>query len=74
MTHDEEITTQSPLKADPVNKPASKRHAPAVDKGEVSEFAKTAILAVLLALVIRTFLYEPFNIPSGSMMPTLLVG
>lgn len=43
-------------------------------KGEMSEFAKTAIIAVLLALVIRTFLYEPFNIPSGSMLPTLLVG
>lgn len=45
-----------------------------VDKEEMSEFAKTAIIAVLLALIIRTFLYEPFNIPSGSMLPTLLVG
>ncbi len=44
------------------------------EKGEISEFAKTAIIAVLLALLIRTFLYEPFNIPSGSMFPTLLVG
>lgn len=48
--------------------------APLVEKGEVSELAKTAIIAVLLALIIRTFLYEPFNIPSGSMLPTLLVG
>ncbi|MEM7618070.1 MAG: signal peptidase I, partial [Pseudomonadota bacterium] len=44
------------------------------NKEELSEFAKTAIIAVLLAMVIRTFLYEPFNIPSGSMLPTLKVG
>lgn len=45
-----------------------------IDKEEMGEFARTAVIAVLLALVIRTFLYEPFNIPSGSMLPTLLVG
>ena len=41
---------------------------------EWAEFLKTAFIAVLLALVIRTFLYEPFNIPSGSMKPTLEIG
>lgn len=30
--------------------------------------------AVLLALCIRSFAYEPYNIPSGSMFPTLLIG
>jgi len=35
---------------------------------------RTVLYAVLIALVIRTFAYEPFNIPSGSMLPTLLIG
>lgn len=67
-------SSNASLKANPAQRPGKKDKAPFVDKEEVSEFAKTAIIAVLLALMIRTFLYEPFNIPSGSMLPTLLVG
>lgn len=40
----------------------------------IGETARTIIFAILIALVIRTFLFEPFNIPSSSMVPTLLVG
>ena len=38
------------------------------------ETVRTVVYAVLIAVVIRTFAYEPFNIPSGSMVPTLLIG
>jgi signal peptidase I len=38
------------------------------------ESVKTVVYAVLIAVVIRTLAYEPFNIPSGSMLPTLLIG
>ncbi|MCB1500542.1 MAG: signal peptidase I [Bauldia sp.] len=38
------------------------------------ETVKIVIQALLLALIVRTFLFQPFNIPSGSMKSTLLVG
>ena len=43
-------------------------------KGGPFELGKTIVYAVLIALVIRTVAFEPFNIPSESMLPTLLVG
>ncbi|HEY4774426.1 MAG TPA: signal peptidase I, partial [Xanthobacteraceae bacterium] len=43
-------------------------------EGGLAETIRVVIHALLIALVIRTFLFQPFNIPSGSMMATLLVG
>ena len=56
------------------------RRVAAVTRGEtvkepvVVEYAKSFFPVLFLVLVIRSFLFEPFRIPSGSMMPTLLTG
>jgi signal peptidase I len=42
--------------------------------GGTMETVRTIIYALLIAGVVRTFLFQPFNIPSGSMIPTLLIG
>lgn len=43
-------------------------------KGLLREYAEALFLALLLALFIRTFVVQAFRIPSGSMIPALLVG
>ena len=43
-------------------------------EGSWRETAKIIAQALLIALIVRTFFYQPFNIPSGSMKETLLVG
>ena len=55
------------LDADKTN---SQKHA----EGGLGETVKVVIQALLIALVVRTLLFQPFNIPSGSMIPTLLIG
>src|SRR5882672_2794497 len=43
-------------------------------EGGIGETIRVIFHALVIALVIRTFLFQPFNIPSGSMKATLLVG
>ncbi len=54
--------------------PGEKHEAPLNAQEEWMDFLKTLALAIFLALVVRTFLIEPFNIPSSSMRPTLQIG
>lgn len=46
-----------------------------LESGSVTaEYYEAIVMAVGIAFMVRTFVVEPFKIPSGSMIPTLLVG
>ena len=52
-----------------------KEHSEELKKEEtLGETLKTVFWAILIAMTIRTFWFEPYKIPSGSMYPTLQVG
>jgi signal peptidase I len=65
MEETDAVTTAS--ESAPASKPQSAM-------GELFEIGKTVVYALLIALVIRVFLFQPFTIPSASMEPTLLQG
>jgi signal peptidase I len=48
--------------------------APAAKKHIIREYAESIIIAIILALIIRTFVVQAFKIPSGSMEDTLAIG
>jgi signal peptidase I len=43
-------------------------------RSEVREYAEAILMAIAVAFALRTFVIEAFKIPSGSMIPTLMVG
>lgn len=74
MANGTNINEESAAITDQQEQEQQRREPPMTAREEWAEFFKTAMIAVVLALIIRTFLFEPFNIPSGSMKPTLEVG
>src|SRR5215469_4002230 len=56
------------------NRPMSVQTGTKKKESGFAETVRVVFQALIIALVIRTFLFQPFNIPSGSMIPTLLVG
>ena len=43
-------------------------------RGGIGENIRVILYALIIAFFVRSVAYQPFNIPSGSMIPTLLVG
>jgi len=52
-----------------VNTGADKSH-----RSGTAETVRIVVHALILAMIVRVFFFQPFNIPSGSMIPTLLIG
>jgi signal peptidase I len=55
-------------------KPTPEKDAPQKKKGMLRENVEAILIAIVLALFIRTFIVQAFKIPSGSMKETLQVG
>lgn len=51
-----------------------KKKSKKTKEGSFFEFLKTIFYAVFIAIIFRSLLFEPYNIPSGSMLPNLLIG
>jgi len=52
----------------------SRKADPTIKQPLIFEYARSFFPVLLLVLLIRSFIFEPFRIPSGSLKPTLLVG
>src|ERR1700719_3624239 len=64
-----DMTEPVSLNSENLERPAKRSQ-----EGGVGEILKVIVQALLIALVVRTLLFQPFNIPSGSLIPTLLIG
>jgi len=58
----------------PSSELSAKHEQAPTTKSIIREYAEALIIAIILALTIRVFVVQAFKIPSGSMIPTLLIG
>jgi signal peptidase I len=74
----ENVDNPKPNPLDPEMSDSMTETAPRADKKTEPDGLGETIVVILqalaIALVVRTFLFQPFNIPSGSMIPTLEIG
>lgn len=57
-----------------MSKSAKETQKPKTAKSEILELVSVVIQALLIAVVFRSFLYQPFNIPTASMQHNLMIG
>lgn len=69
---DESPIDQAGSSPEPAPAPADDPAKP--EPSETVEIVKTVVYALLIALVLRIFVFQPFTIPSSSMRPNLLIG
>ena len=70
-----EIEKQGGEKSAAIAKPAATKPAATKSSGsDVSGTLRVFAEALIIALIVRTFLFQPFEIPSGSLIPTLEIG
>src|ERR1700761_3163164 len=62
------------VKTTPEATPPAADQKPVKAADEAVEIVKTVVYALLIAVVLRVLLFQPFTIPSGSMIPNLQIG
>ncbi len=75
MSQEPQSTEPSETSLDkPTSEPPAESDSSYSGKSIFREYAEALIIAIILALTIRVFVVQAFKIPSGSMIPTLLIG
>jgi len=74
MTDDADTPADDAVAEDAAPEQAAAPDEETATPGELLEILRTVAYALLIALVLRIFLFQPFTIPSSSMRPNLMIG